>query len=308
MKKYIRYLYIFLSILLICCKKNINNPIKHFEGKPVEKIFPHTIIDLYEFGVLRPFNFIQIDDSIFVIQDLKDDNIFNHINLSSKETVRGVNKGQGPSEVLAPVAFYYRNNKILVYDAFKKKMYKIELSSENTLVLKEDYGIDTEVAILYMVNQLDSTFIATGQFGDYWLVEMNKDGKVFSAIDFPIWEETKDIPKTALSSIYTTSRMSNSPDNKRVVVATHNQGIISFINRTDFGIKEYKQLKYHPPTFTVNGRTAAFSRDNATGFVAIDSDNNYIYTIYSGRTINSHGMQIEFCEHLLVYDWDGNPI
>ena len=46
--------------------------------------------------------------------------------------------------------------------------------------------------------------------------------------------------------------MANSPDNKRIAVAALGQGLISFLNRTDSGIKEYRQLKYHAPTFAVN--------------------------------------------------------
>ncbi len=33
-----------------------------------------------------------------------------------------------------------------------------------------------------------------------------------------------------------------------------------------------------------------------------------MYALYSGRTFTEHGMESHHCEHLLVYDWDGNPI
>ena len=310
MKKNACYLYLFLNILLTSCANNSNSPIKHFAGKPVEKIYPSKIVDLEEFGVLRPFHFIQIDDSIFVIQDLKNENIFNLINLSSKKVIRGVSKGQGPAEVLTPSVLQYRNNKILIYDAYpKKRMYELIVSSDSTLVIKEAYRIDTDVVIITVVNQLDTTFIATGMFEEFWLAEMNQDGKIFSTIEFPEWEETRNVAKTAHSSLYGMTLMANSPDNKRVAVTRGNQGIISFLNRTESGIKEYKQIKYHAPQFRVEARgSIAYSRDNVEGFQDIACDDNYVYAIYSGRTFNSHQMLYYHCEHLMVYDWEGNPV
>ena len=307
-KNTIYFFCLMLNILLAACTNIIDNPIKQFAGRPVETIIPSKIIDLEEFGIFRPFHFIQIDDSTFIIQDLKDNNIFNLINLSSKKVIAGVNKGQGPDEVLTTSSFLYRDSKILIWDVIKKRMNEIVLSSDSTLAIKEKYKIDVGSLIIYRINPLDSTFIATGQFEDYWLVEMNKEGKIFSTIDYPIWKETKDILKTALPTLYN-AFMANSHDNKKVVVVTSNQGVISFLNRTYSGIKEYKQMKYHAPKFSITEKGAvAYSKNNIEGFWAVDCDNSYVYALYSGRTFNSDHMESNLCEHLLVYDWDGNPI
>ena len=309
MKKNVCYIFIPVFFLLSACTENINSPIIHFNGKPIEKIYPSKIVSLWQFGVLRPFFLVQIDDSTFVFQDNKSVNVFNWINLSSGKVISGVNIGQGPDEILSSTSLLYRHNKVLSYDSFKKKMSEIVVSSDTTLAIKEVFMTDPEIRILYVVNQLDSTVFATGEFDDYWLVEMNIDGKIISAIDFPIWEETKDISKYTRTSLFRMTKMANSPDNKKVVAVTSSQGVISFLNRTESGIKEYKQINYYAPKFNVTERgVTAFSRDNVEGFKAVDCDDMYIYTIYSGRTFNSHQSINYHCEHLLVYDWDGNPI
>ena len=139
---------------------------------------------------------------------------------------------------------------------------------------------------------------------------MNKDGKIISTIDYPVREATKDLSRAMLPSLYSTGvRMSNSPDGKRIVVATGSQGILSFLKRTDPGIKEYKQIKYQEPIIALPpGGGASYTRDNINGFSAVDCDDNYVYALYSGRTFNSHQTKFTHCEHLFVYDWDGNPI
>ena len=309
MKNNICYLYVVLSVLLSACTKDINSPIKHFDEKSAVKIQPTKIVKLEEFGILRPFNFLQIDDSMFVIQDLKNEKIFNLINLSSKKVISGINKGQGPGEVLAPSSLLFRDNKILVWDAMQKKMNEIVLASDTTLIIEEAYRIDTENIILFFVHQLDSTLVATSQFDDYWLVEITKNGEIISTINYPVWQETKGLQLTALSALFRAARMANSPDKKRMVVAIGTHGFISFLNRTDFGLKEYKQIKYHPPKFKVTDRgSASYHRDNVGGFSAVDCDDNFVYALYSGKTFNNNPMLSSHCEHLLVYDWDGNPV
>jgi hypothetical protein len=279
----------------------------------VQKIYSIKIIDLEEFGVFRPFNFVKINDSIFIIQDLKDVGIFNLIKLPSKKVINGVNRGQGPNEVLnVPASLQYRDGKILTHDFMQKKISEIVLLPDSILTIKEIYRVDTEVPALFMMHQLDSTFIAvgvTGIFEDYWLAEMNKEGRVLSTIDYPMWKETKNIRNNLTFPTLHTAVAANSPNNKRIVAATQKQGVISFLNRTDSGIKEYKRMKYHAPKFRITERGAiATSIDNIEGFMAIDCDDDYVYVLYSGKTLKQYGEQFQRCEHLLVYDWEGNPI
>jgi hypothetical protein len=306
MRKSIIYI-LLLSVMLIACTKNPTCPIRHFEGKPVQRIYPAKIVDLEEFGILRPAGLVKTDNNSFLIRDRQNENIFNLINLSTGKIARGINIGQGPGELIMPTNFQYRNGKMLTYD--RKKIYEIILSSDSTLAVKELYEIDTDVPRLFMINHLDTTFMATGIFEDFWLAEMNKDGEILSTIDFPIFKETRRTPGIALSLLYISTYMANSPDNKRVVIATQSHGVISFLNRTESGIEEYKQLRYHAPNFIVQERgNIAYSRDNRIGFCSLDCADNYVFALYSGRTFSSHGMLNHRCEHLLVYDWEGNPI
>jgi hypothetical protein len=44
-------------------------------------------------------------------------------------------------------------------------------------------------------------------------------------------------------------------------------------------------------------------------FCEIVATNQYVYTIYAGKTREEHGLTDTFQgSHLLVYDWDGNPV
>ena len=311
MKNKVYYLLVVLSVLITACTRNITCPIRHFDGKPVKKLYPTKIIDLENFDVLRPINFTRLGDGVFVVQDLRNSNIFNLINLYSQEVMRGVSIGQGPGEfVQPPITLQYLNGRILAFDFVSTKIFEIVPSSDTTLVAQELYAIDTgTIPSLMRIHFLDSnSFIARGIFKDFWLAEMNTKGEILATIPYPSWAETRNIPWTALPQLHS-KHVAHSPDGQRVVVAMGSHGLLSFLNRTESGVEEYKQIKYHPPLFHITERGgSAFSRDNVRGFVDVACDDNYIYALYSGRTINSYGAESGYGKHLLVYDWAGNPI
>jgi hypothetical protein len=152
---------------------------------------------------------------------------------------------------------------------------------------------------------------------DFWIGYIDVlNNKLLSSIDFPEFEQTSHIQGWHKSLPYLSTHISISPNGKKVVVAMQDAGFISFINIEGNELKEYKQIKYHPPEVYVEemqdggktGTSIANSRDSKVGFCSIDCDDNYIYAIYSGRTSNSHGGLSHHCEHLLVYDWQGNPV
>ena len=56
------------------------------------------------------------------------------------------------------------------------------------------------------------------------------------------------------------------------------------------------------------GRTVTFDRDDIYAISDIDSDERFIYLLYSGKNVREKGNDAYNCSHLLVYDWEGNPI
>lgn len=302
------FLYWLIVLLLISCTKTIDNPIEHFAKSSVEKIKHSKIIYLEDFGVLKPVDAIYIN-SDYIIWDDRNENMFNIIDMFSKKTISGVNKGNGPQDIISPSSFQSKNDEILIYDISQKKISKIDILSDTALTLKEVQRINFDKRI-FMINCIDSNFVATGIFEDYWLANINTKNEIISKVSFPLFEETKSIPKMQLSMLYISTFIKNSPDNKKIVAATQKHGLLYFFNYTnEHELKEYKQLKYYAPKFEILERgNIAFSKDNKIGFCAVDCDNDFVYTLYSGKTFNSDGILNYHCDNLLIYDWEGNPL
>lgn len=304
-----RYFFLLLKVLfIISCNKTINSPIQHFEKNSNETLTYSRIINLEKYNILKPIDAIRIDD-LYMIWDNKNDNIFNLIDPLTTKSITGINKGNGPDEIISPSSFQNQDGKLLIYDISLRRINQIEISPDSTLILIKKQEINTDNR-LFIVNSIDSNFIATGIFEDHWLVNLTTDGKIASGIDFPTFEVTNNTPKVQLSMLYISTLMANTSDNKKVVAVTQKHGVISFFNYVNGStLKEYKQIKYYPPIYTIEeSGSIAFSKENKVGFCAVDCDSEYVYVLYSGRTFAKDGILNHHCENLLIYDWNGNPI
>lgn len=300
-------LILFISPFL-SCNKEVHNPIDHFSESKRERLTHSKIIELDEFDILKPASVIRKENS-YMIWDLNDEDMLHLVNFESKEVKRGIRRGSGPGEAVAIVDLQLKDDDFFIFDPNKQKISQVDISSDATLKLKEVDGFGFEEH-LFSVDYQNSHCIAVGILEDVWLVVLNREGEVISKVDFPVFEETNNIPKLEQSMLYLSTRTAKKPDNKKVVAATQSFGVLSFLNYADGPkLKEYKQIKYYGPNYIQQGNGAiAWSKDGEVGFCGLDCDDDYVYALYSGRTFAEHGMVNHHCEHLLVYDWDGNPV
>lgn len=297
-----------LSVCLSCANK-VDDPVAHFSGKEVVEIKPTQIIQLEEYEILKPVDAIQVGSHCFIYDD-QAKNMFNLVDPLSRNVRKGGERGSGPHDVGMPGSFQYKNDKIVFFDISQKRINEILFLSDTSTQLRiQEVEKIKSPNRLFMVNCVDTNYMATGIFNDYWLALINKQGEVISTVDIPIFEETKDIPKTQLSILYISTLMAHSPDNKKMIAATQNHGVLSFCHIRENDVKEYKLLCYYAPLFQIRERgIVALSKDNKAGFCAVDCDDQYVYVLYSGKTFNQSGLLNHHCDNLLVYDWDGNPV
>lgn len=295
-------------IPFLSCNKEINNPIRHFRESQRQVATHSRLIDLEEFDILKPVAAIRKDES-YMIWDLNNEKLLHLVDFNTKNVIRGIKKGSGPGEVVAIIDLQFKEDNFFIFDPDRQKINRVYISCDTTLMLKEVEDIDSDKR-LFAVNYQGSHLIATGLFEDAWFVSLKKNGEIISKADFPTFEETDNTTGMERSMLYISTHIANKPDKKKVVAATQNFGVLSFFNYINGSIlEEYKQIKYYGPKFTLPGRGGiAWSKDGRVGFCGLDCDDEYVYALYSGRTYTEYGMQNHYCEHLLVYDWDGNPV
>lgn len=297
-----------MTFIVSSCNKDINNTIKHFEKAAKYELNPSKIIDLEEYDILKPGLAFKIDDS-YIIMDVKSDTIFSHVNFDSKRGVKGVKRGIGPGEILSTISLQLKDENLIIYNAEKKEINQVSFISDSILGLKVIDKIKFDQR-LFMLNYQNTHIVATGLFEKYWLATINNDGKIVSEVNFPEFDNTKNTPQLELSLLYLSTHMTTKTDNKKIVAATQDIGAVYCFNvNNNSNLEVYKNIKYFGPEFSIQDRGGIrYSKDGLIGFCGIDSDDKYVYVLYSGRTYAEHEMKSHHCEHLLVYDWEGSPI
>ena len=77
-------------------------------------------------------------------------------------------------------------------------------------------------------------------------------------------------------------------------------------------VPEKARKIYYPPLISASKDDRAVSPsydpENRRGFCGVGSDNTRIYLLYSGKKSGESSSPSYQCGHLLVYDWEGNPV
>lgn len=309
MKILLKQTLLILTISAVACNKpEMNNPLEHFGMLHTKKLHPSSVIDLEQFDILHPVGVAKQDDKYY-IRERSNENIFTEIDFLTKEKISGVNIGNGPEEILSIGGFQTRDNRILAYDINKKTIFQITKNKHSKLTVESFHKINYEKE-LFILSYANNAIIASGIFENYWLSYLNLEDELLSYLDFPNFAEMEHIPMLQKSILFLSTHTSISPNGKNMVAATQSLGAISFCEITSNNkLAEQKQIKYFPPIFHVKERgDISYDRKSKIGFCALDSDDKYVYALYSGRTSEKAGMESHHCEHLLIYNWDGVPV
>ena len=114
------------------------------------------------------------------------------------------------------------------------------------------------------------------------------------------------------SSFHLSSSFSVRPGGGKAVCAMSVGGAFSIADIGPEGTVETVRKVYYAPQLSKSegGRAVSpsYSPENRRAFCGAASDERSIYLLYSGKSaLDGAGPQYQ-CRHLLVYDWEGNPV
>jgi len=97
--------------------------------------------------------------------------------------------------------------------------------------------------------------------------------------------------------------------NNNIAFSVINSPNIDFITSTSKGLVLKKQFHISKPNFqpsnNPNEFSAAISTDNKIGFIDVQSDSNYVYTLYSGKDLQKGVNKAFESNTIYVFNWSG---
>lgn len=269
-------------------------------------------IDLEALGILNP-HYIQYKDSFLVFCSMTGNREMQYMDLrSGRVTTRSV-IGQGPGEMshysivktVSPASFRFA-------DFHQGKIYGVnleELRNDTAAGHTLDYDLPIEEgdhAIRFL--ETENYIYGIGLFKEGRIYSLDKrSGKVVVDAGYPSNEDVERLDNLQKGALFTGTLMVG---NEETLVAGC-FGLIDFYDILPDGNRALKRsYHYSFPKFQTaeTGPAVAFYRDDIQGFLGMDADERFIYLLYSGKNLKESGEDTFNCPHLLVYDWDGNPL
>lgn len=309
--KYVLFIFL-MSILYSCTENKQTDPFKSFET--IETLKGEKYLDLEEFGVLKPRNLIYWDKK-FIVRNTNHKNLLSIIDIQSSKVVHAFQKGEGPGEIVSVGSIECQSGQIYLYDIARKILYQMDIESglTDTIPSYNEYTRLQTIDRPFLVNKTDKGLIATGLFEEnvFMYIRSGSENSEFF-VDYPEFEITEDMTHMENATLFLGARVSVKPDQNKLACFFPEVGAAFLCDIKADKIEKYKQLIYHAPKVK-NPRTESlpvivYEGDNKVAFCDIISTNEHIYVLYSGRSFNSHKEKAYECEHLFVYDWNGNPV
>lgn len=269
-------------------------------------------LDLEKMEILNP-HYIHYKDSFLIFHSMAGKKKLEFWNLRSDlVTVRNV-IGQGVDEMPRyvtvdtdhPASFRfadYRRGRIYEMDL---EMLQEDTTTKHSLVyelpIKEG---DTPLRFYETGNHI----FGIGLFSEGRIYSFDKrTNKAMTCMDYPAHESIEPLDQRHKGALFSGTIMASNQNT--LVLACF--GLIDFYEiLSDGGLRLKQERHYSFPKFQTaeTGRTVTFDRDDIYAISDIDSDERFIYLLYSGKNVREKGNDAYNCSHLLVYDWEGNPV
>ncbi len=198
-------------------------------------------------------------------------------------------------------------DRTLIMDADKNIMFEFNVSEgERTKITSLDTVAvlgETSAEPVKVACCGKNGFITTNPLADSWYSYTDKDGNILSSVPALEYKELSGDFDTRISFLIS-SALTSSPDGTKACVANGIFPAISFSSVENGKLTEYKRYAFPAVGVKENGVT----QDWISSFCRLQADGEHVYALYSGNKFRGGSLPSWECQHLIVYDWSGEPV
>ena len=298
-------LYILFFVFISCSSSNRNDPLSFFKEPPI--VLKPIVIDTDK-PVLLGGEIAMITDSILAVITPREDTLLTLISIPTGKIIkRIIPRGQGPEEMIVLFLCAQSNkNELWINDPNQSKICRLDMEA----VVNESYRIEPTVRLRSSdLLKIDDYFVGAGSAvkDNRFQIFDSQGNFLTSCLHYKKPDNYYGMPDNIYATVFQGDYTVH-PDNKKFAFATSMSGSIQFFDFTPESISLNTDLFFYHPSFTEEGTYATYKRDSKMGFPMIDSDSHYVYALYAGnKTLGEHIFSLG-SDHILVYDWNGNPV
>ena len=277
-----------------------------------EPIASESTIDLESFDILNISRFVVAKD-VLVAQNINDEKEYSFLQLQPDSiSFKAITVGQGPQEISKFSCLTSYDGVPYIIDMISKNVYKINIDIENKIAQIGYFAKYPYMLMAMSTKIVDNHRYITSTHTDSCLfMYCDTAGNIISSIPYPEESEISKYPAASQSTIWGSSRIEVSPDNKKVVAAYRCEGIMLFCSLDDEKLqivkKEVKKELCHVNNIDIMGHIITASTDVEYVFSSASINDKYVALLYSGQPKDERKKNPKTKE-ILLYTWDGDLV
>lgn len=269
----------------------------------------HEVLMGDEYLIGRINDMALMNDSIPVVINVRSDNAFQVLDYSRKKVLEVGNVGQGPDDFLLSFGLSSgMENTFSANDVNRRRFSTVHLNPEDDSWRVEHHLKFDSLIHIYVQPIANNRYVATGIYDDCHLMLLDEKGKPLKG--FGEWpyqdEQEKKVPGKIRASVYQ-GKLEVSPSGDKLVFAVASGDMLYFYRILPNG--ELELISKHENTYAHYDHTTGAHYGTAP-FSNIDAcaTDDYVYTLYAGRSLKEHGMKCFQGNLIRVYDWKGTLV
>jgi hypothetical protein len=259
----------------------------------------------------RVFSIKSKDNYLIVIEKNMDTQL-QLIDKKTKACYKFGRSGQGPEELLQCGDVIEGDNKhIEVYDAQKQTLFKFNMDS--IIKRKEDCRPEAQIKVpmypLSISRLREGAYVALGLMsGMKRFIFIDGNGKVISMEGALPEKKMNNINDIVHAFAYWGRLTTNQKENK-IAVCTNYAGMIQIYDCKTGKVQLIKEHNLFSADYKEVDGNFAVTPQTRWGYLSIDSNEKFIYALYSGRNqMENPDGSFSVSGIIHVYDWEGNPV
>lgn len=306
------------SFLAVSCNRTERKDPLLSEFDEVVCLEPADSVDLEKYGVLMP-EWVDVYGDWFVIKKTGGENNIVLLNPISGESVGCFKTGRGPGEVINIGSVQVLGDSLYVYDVSRAEIYVLNLGASirerRQVLVRTSPEPFSGGALLrpFKLCRYPGGVLVAGLFDDgTWYASFDSRGEECGKVAQIEYDATEGMTSVEKSSFHLSSSFSVRPDGGKAVCAMSVGGAFSVADiGSEKTVETVRKVYYAPQLSRSEGGRAvspSYSPENRRAFCDAASDEGSIYLLYSGKSASDGAGPQYQCSHLLVYDWEGNPV
>lgn len=300
------YSFLICTIALISCQNNE-------KGEGLDSMFLNadTIKTQQVYGnlnsvLLKPKNVVFSRNYIYVLEE-NNDTLITQYNKNDFVTKKFVTKGQAENEVVRVDAMgVNENDDLFVFDGVQKKIIVFDINGSYRL---QRVNVNASNIVFSGTSYISQNICEDSDDGNGHFSYIDNDNN-----DTISFAPLKDTSLSTMTLSYILQGVMTVNNEKRMFFWSNSMGDY-------YEIYDYSDIHDITNVITqkisipdTNGDTPVMTLNNHLGILSVASDNEYVYALYSGRTLeellenNFDKDKALISNTILVYDWNGRPV